>query len=177
MGYGGIVTGVVFATVALMPAEFSTRDVSEHRLMLDAHPEPRHSHYHAFVGKELKALSDGRGALVLEEIRKRTPRGSVWRKREGAVVGRAVPRDRKKDVAAVRRGSPQVEPVSATPAKEQRLDLGPQHAGDGAFAKVMRRHQSWYRTVVLKAPYGTGPKATANDSTATCSPLRTDDVA
>jgi hypothetical protein len=59
----------------------------------------------------------------------------------------------------------QVEPpglprdtTSASPDPQaSRLDLGPQYAGDSAFAARMRRHQSWYRAEVLKVPFGTGP--------------------
>ena len=39
-----------------------------------------------------------------------------------------------------------------------RMDFGPQYARDNAFAARMRFHQSWYRSKILKAPYGTGPK-------------------
>ncbi len=41
---------------------------------------------------------------------------------------------------------------------EDRLDIGPQYAKDNPFKARMRFHQSWYRSEVLKAPYGTGPK-------------------
>lgn len=52
------------------------------------------------------------------------------------------------------------------PAREQRdygvmpaerIAIGPQSESDGSFARRMRWHQSWYRTHVLKVPYGTGP--------------------
>lgn len=39
-----------------------------------------------------------------------------------------------------------------------RIDIGPQYAKDNPFAARMRFHQSWYRSKVLKVPYGTGPK-------------------
>ena len=39
-----------------------------------------------------------------------------------------------------------------------RLNIGPQYAKDKPFTARMRFHQSWYRSEVLKAPYGTGPK-------------------
>jgi hypothetical protein len=39
-----------------------------------------------------------------------------------------------------------------------RMDPGPQYAKDNAFTARMRFHQSWYRSNVLKVPYGTGPK-------------------
>jgi hypothetical protein len=37
-------------------------------------------------------------------------------------------------------------------------DIGPQYARDSFLARKMRKHQIWYRTNVLKLPYGTGPK-------------------
>ncbi|MCC6158350.1 MAG: hypothetical protein IT350_09890 [Deltaproteobacteria bacterium] len=145
MGYGGIVTGVVLATVAQMPAQFSTRDVSDHPTMLATHPEPRHSHYHAFVGKELKVLCDGRGQLVLEEIRKQTARGSVWRKRD------AEPSNHHARVAT----------TAAPDDAGDRVGIGPQYSGDKPFTRAMRLHQSRYRAEVLRAPYGTGPEVTS----------------
>jgi len=39
------------------------------------------------------------------------------------------------------------------------IDIGPQYKGDNPFAARMRFHQSWYRSKILEAPYGTGPKA------------------
>jgi len=39
------------------------------------------------------------------------------------------------------------------------MDIGPQYSRDNAFAQRMRFHQSWYRSRVLHAPVGTGPKA------------------
>ncbi len=148
MGYGGIITGVVLATVSQMPSHFATRDVSEHPVMLAAHPEPRHSHYHAFVGKELKTLCDGRGQLVLEEIRQRTARGSVWRKRDGQTSDATSP-------------SPSPAAPSTTDSAGDRMSVGPQYAGDSAFARAMRLRQSRYRVEVLRVPYGTGPKVTS----------------
>lgn len=35
--------------------------------------------------------------------------------------------------------------------------LGPQYARDDPFTARMRRHQSWYRSEVLRLPFGTGP--------------------
>jgi hypothetical protein len=42
------------------------------------HKLVKHSHYHAFVGG---ALSDHRSELGIDEIQKRTPRGSRWQKK------------------------------------------------------------------------------------------------
>jgi hypothetical protein len=39
-----------------------------------------------------------------------------------------------------------------------RMNIGPQYAKDKPFTARMRFHQSWYRSEVLKAPFGTGPK-------------------
>lgn len=41
---------------------------------------------------------------------------------------------------------------------DNRMNIGPQYAKDNPFAARMRFHQSWYRSEVLKVPYGTGPK-------------------
>lgn len=38
------------------------------------------------------------------------------------------------------------------------MDLGPQCPSDDRFKARMRRHQSWYRANILKAPYGVGPE-------------------
>jgi len=57
---------------------FTTKDVSEDPRMLTAHRHlTDHSHYHAFVGG---ALSDHRARLGIDEIQKRTKRGSRWQK-------------------------------------------------------------------------------------------------
>jgi hypothetical protein len=39
-----------------------------------------------------------------------------------------------------------------------RMNIGPQYSKDNPFTARMRFHQSWYRSRVLKVPYGTGPK-------------------
>jgi hypothetical protein len=41
---------------------------------------------------------------------------------------------------------------------ENRMDIGPQYIKDNPFTARMRFHQSWYRSKVLKVPYGTGPR-------------------
>ena len=69
---------VLRGVIADLGNEFSTKDVSEDQRMIKAHPfDVRHSHYHAFVGG---AISDNRGVLNVKEVRKRTKRGSIWRK-------------------------------------------------------------------------------------------------
>jgi len=58
---------------------FTTKDVSEDPRVMNAHRKlVKHSHYHAFVGG---ALSDHRRELGIDEIQKRTPRGSRWGKK------------------------------------------------------------------------------------------------
>lgn len=57
---------------------FATKDVSEDKRMISANRQlARSRNYHAFVGRFLSAH---RAELDIEEIRKKTPRGSVWRK-------------------------------------------------------------------------------------------------
>ena len=45
--------------------------------------------------------------------------------------------------------------------KEQnnRMNIGPQYAKDKRFTARMRFHQSWYRSKVLRVPYGIGPRS------------------
>lgn len=58
---------------------FTTKDVSEDPRVMNAHRKlANHSHYHAFVGG---ALSDHRRELGIDELQKRTPRGSRWGKK------------------------------------------------------------------------------------------------
>ena len=78
MGRSDIKVRVLREVIADLGNEFSTKDVSEDQRMIKAHPfDVRHSHYHAFVGG---AISDNRGVLNVKEVRKRTKRGSIWRK-------------------------------------------------------------------------------------------------
>ncbi|MDD5368775.1 MAG: hypothetical protein PHQ40_06815, partial [Anaerolineaceae bacterium] len=44
---------------------------------------------------------------------------------------------------------------------EELQEVGPQHSGDSPFKARIRFHQSWYRSRVLKAPYGAGPRPTS----------------
>jgi hypothetical protein len=61
---------------------FTTKDVSEDARVRNAHRKlAKHSHYHAFVGG---ALSDHRQELGIDEIEKRTPRGSRWQKKRAS---------------------------------------------------------------------------------------------
>jgi|GEM_PF-840234 len=79
MGYKDVNRKVLLEVIGQMPESFATKDVSEHSLMLRAHPELiNHSQYHAFVGKALKNLTEGNGRNVLRELRAGTSRGSVW---------------------------------------------------------------------------------------------------
>lgn len=78
MGWLEIAQESLKEVVAGLGTVFTTKDVSEDPRMTKAYPDlARHSHYHAFVGR---ALSEYRAQLEIEEIRKRTPRGSQWTK-------------------------------------------------------------------------------------------------
>jgi len=69
---------VMKEVIADLGRTFTTKDVSEDPRMLAAHRHlTDHSHYHAFVGG---ALSDHRARLGIDEIQKRTKRGSRWQK-------------------------------------------------------------------------------------------------
>lgn len=74
-------------TIAMTSGEFSTKDISEHQIMLNAHRDlSRHSQYHAFVGKALKNLKDENERPYLTELRKSTSRGSVWQVADKASI-------------------------------------------------------------------------------------------
>ena len=78
MGRSDIKVLVMKEVIDDLGQEFSTKDVSEDKRMIAAHPfEVRHSHYHAFVGG---AISDNRGIFNVKEVKKKTGRGSIWRK-------------------------------------------------------------------------------------------------
>ena len=78
MGRKDISLHVLKEVVADLGPVFTTKDVSEDARMKKPHVDlVDHSHYHAFVGG---ALSDYRAQLKIDEIRKRTPRGSQWKK-------------------------------------------------------------------------------------------------
>jgi hypothetical protein len=139
--------------VALMPADFATKDVSQHAEMLAAHPVHRDErNWHAHVGG---ALSIARSSLGIQETQKGTSRGSRWHRMTmaNANVGRpaVIPPPLPAQVASV-------QPPVGNGAHA--LDLGPQYAGDNRLTAKMRRHQSWYRANVLRVPFGTGPKST-----------------
>lgn len=139
--------------VALMPADFATKDVSQHAEMLAAHPVHRDErNWHAHVGG---ALSIARSGLGIQETQKGTSRGSRWHRMTmaNANVGcpAVIPPPLPAQVASVR------PPVGDG---AHALDLGPQYAGDNRLTAKMRRHQSWYRANVLRVPFGTGPKST-----------------
>ena len=78
MGRSDIKVCVMKEVIADLGQEFATKDVSEDKRMIRAHPfDFKHSQYHAFVGG---AISDNRGVLNVKEIKKGTKRGSIWRK-------------------------------------------------------------------------------------------------
>ena len=125
----------VAAVVAKMPDVFHTRDVSEHPEVVAAHPQSRDWNYHAMIGKALARMPE----LVRRAGGGGGRKGVRWVK-----VGRAGARAVAGPVVR-RRGGPGGGV------------LGPQYAGDDAFRRRMRLHQSWYRAFVLERPYGTGP--------------------
>jgi len=54
--------------------------------------------------------------------------------------------------------------ISEGDAISDAFDLGPQHPNDREFTARMRRHQSWWRANVIKAPAGTGPRPTSSST-------------
>ena len=142
--------GVVRTVVAELAGEFATKDVSEDPRMLAAHASLQlHRSYHAFVGR---AISEHRSDLGLDEVRKATARGSVWRKQGTSSTVRA----EAQTAPQARPPRPAAAPAGVEPGGD--LDLGPQYGGDAPFAARMRRHQSWYRAQVLGVGCGTGPR-------------------
>ncbi len=80
MGPKDINLGVLVATLAKMPDQFYTKELSNHSDMLAAHLTlTNHSHYHGFVGKRLAKEFDGR---TLQRARSTShPRkGMLWKK-------------------------------------------------------------------------------------------------
>jgi PD-(D/E)XK nuclease superfamily len=140
----------LLAVLDELPARFHTRDVSNHPRMLAGHAACRGDvNYHAMIGKALSRLADPRGSPTVSKAGGLGDRGGQLWERLTPDLG---------DRGQVR---PSTRPAesSSTGAGPQgsHIDIGPQYAGDSVFAARMRRHQSWYRTVVLKVPYGTGP--------------------
>ncbi len=81
MGPSDIRINVLLKTIEKMPDSFFTKDVSTHPDMLNEHIElVKHSHYHSFVGKALKIISDKQLYGILTEIQKGTKKGSLWQK-------------------------------------------------------------------------------------------------
>jgi hypothetical protein len=121
---------------------FSTKDVSQDKRVLEAHPVlASRKNYHAFVGS---ALSRHRVALGIKEVRKSTSRGSLWEQQGLSAALPLVTADMSVDSRHMSN-------------EDFAADLGPQYRGDSPFAARMRRHQSWYRAAIVKVPYGTGP--------------------
>jgi hypothetical protein len=80
MGPKDVNLRVLLATLAKMPDQFYTKELSNHADMLAAHPAlTEHSHYHGFVGKRLAQEFDGR---TLQRARSTShPRkGMLWKK-------------------------------------------------------------------------------------------------
>ena len=88
MGLSDINIKVLVKTIEKMPDEFFTKNVSSHPDMIKAHPELfNHSHYHSFVGKAIKKLSNQHSKWEIIEIRKKTSKGSLWRKKSFQLSG------------------------------------------------------------------------------------------
>ncbi len=160
--------GVVRTVVDTLGEAFYTADVADHRDMLAAHPgSVTNRNYRATVGKILKRLTDGRGLPLLTELQKGGSRGSEWRKgdfvsmekpvRSSVLQGHMVHDQQERGASTRQFAGDGVIPQSASDTTTKHPDIGPQYAGDSAFAARMRRHQSWYRAAILKVPYGTGP--------------------
>ena len=56
---------------------------------------------------------------------------------------------------------PRGNQVSNDESDSERLGIGPQYEEDDGFKARMRLHQSWYRSEVLKEPFGVGPQQTS----------------
>lgn len=137
--------------VAGLGQEFTTKDVSENIRMKQAHPNlTDHKQYHRFVGE---ALSYYRAQLEIDEIKKKTSRGSRWKK-----IGIPLKVVTKSYFKISSQSIPEPLP-KLTNKNELNIisDIGPQYVRDNLFTKRMRKHQSWYRANELHLPYGTGP--------------------
>jgi len=122
---------------------FRTMDLSQHADMLAGHPEQSsHTQYNAWVGKYLSQQCPH----VRRAEARSNARGALWRNR----LSRCSP--------------PSPAPVHHDDAPATMgmngaaIDLGPQNPRDKPFTARMRRHQSWYRSAVLRLPAGTGPQ-------------------
>lgn len=164
MSHRDVDLAVLRATLAKVGDPFRTKDVSSHPDMLRAHPAlARQRNYHAFVGRCLATL-----AGEVTQLGQSNERGALWTLRPGAgaasqarTAGGAVAIDAAGPTGAPPgRGTERARAAGAAQAPGA-LELGPQCAGDDAFAARMRHHQSWYRAVVLGVPCGTGPSANA----------------
>jgi len=139
---------VVRKTLALLPAEFRTKDLSEHPAMIGGHPSASSErNYHAWVGAFLSQLCSD----VSNISRTKHPRGAKWRNH---LHGRAAASASEAGGAVV----PARDTALVGTARDAADDLGPQYGGDNAFTARMRLHQSWYRARVLGVPCGTGPQ-------------------
>lgn len=143
--------GAVQAAISQLSHQFQTKDVSEHPVVFRAHASySRDRNYHATIGSH---LSRNRTDLGLSSAGSRPPRGEIWVK--GGIGEQLVDRT----------GST-VGPAhdgllhAVDPSSTELLGIGPQYSGDSEFTSRMRLHQSWYRSEVLRVPFGTGPGRT-----------------
>ena len=76
---------VVKDVVKSLDDTFHTRDVSDDSRMMEAHGVRKDDHlfdnYHSMVGRVLGKYYRDASRARLDEIKKATPRGSLWRKR------------------------------------------------------------------------------------------------
>lgn len=132
--------------VAKLGTSFLTTDVAADENLRAKYPELiAGSTYSSSIGG---ALSEHHVSLAITKVHGKNPRGMLWRKQEQPAT-----------VA-----SSETRPSSDTSSRTAATDdssLGPQCSSDDPFTARMRRHQSWYRSHILRVPCGIGPKPTS----------------
>lgn len=140
-------TGIILNIISNLPDRFHTKDVSSHPDAINNHSELfKHRNYHSFVGKFLKKLKDQNGYPVLIELEKNTSKGSLWLK--------AAPDSNGEEKVL---SNNKLSTKSDAFSDQDNFGIGPQCSSDKSFTAIMRHHQSWYRSEILKLPFGTGP--------------------
>jgi hypothetical protein len=157
MGRQDISLYVLKQVVADLGPDFYTKDVSEDPRMKKAHFDlVDYSHFHSFVGG---ALSDHKDELGIINTKVHNKRGVKWKKTAWSL--------HKADTSFHQPLLPSTQVAKIQnikrAARNNQLDLGPQHDRDNLLARKLRKHQSWFRANELKLPYGTGPGP--NDTT------------
>ena len=143
MNRQGFRVSVIQQCLRQLGAQFRTMDLSQHPLMLAAHPVLASSaRYNIDVGKYLS-----RESLDVERVDASSNKsGALWRNRLVTLPTPSPPLGTSMNVAA-----------SGAEAAPDTYDIGPQAPDDSPFTARMRWHQSWYRAAVLRLPAGTGP--------------------